>query len=228
MNREGEKISVAILARNEQDSIGRVIEGVQPVADEVLVIDGNSTDSTVEAAESAGAKVYADQGRGKGDGIRKAIEVAGGDVIVFMDADGSHEPGDIPRMVAPIIAGEADLVVGSRWTGGSDELGGDVGMFIRSTGSSFITLVINYRWDVRLTDVENGFRAIARDVARSIDLVEHGFTIEQEMVMKCLKGGYKVTEVPTHEYRRQAGSSDLAVWRVLHKFAWNLVKNLVR
>ncbi len=228
MNETREKTSVAIIARNEEKTIGKVIEAVGPYADEVIVVDGNSSDRTREVAEGLGVRVTRDQGGGKGDGIREGIAASTGDVIVFIDADGSHEAGDIPAMVEPILRGEADLVVGSRWTGGSDELGGDVGMFIRSTGSSFITLLINYRWGVRLTDVENGFRAISRRAARAIDLQEKGFTIEQEMVMKCLKAGFTVREVPTHEYRRQGGRSDLAVWKVLHRFAWNLVKNLIR
>lgn len=221
-----QKITVAIPARNEAATVGKVIEAVKPFADEVLVIDGHSTDGTAATAEASGAAVYQDFGRGKGDGIRKAIEVATGDIIVFIDADGSHDPLDIPHMVAPIAAGDAALVLGSRWTGGSDELSGDTSMFIRSTGSAFITLLINYRWGTRLTDVENGYRAISTETARDINLKEHGFTIEQEMVMKCLKKGYTVSEIPTHEYRRMSGSSDLAVWKVLHKFAWSLIKNL--
>ncbi|MCL6106477.1 MAG: glycosyltransferase family 2 protein, partial [Actinobacteria bacterium] len=129
-------VSVAVIARNEAQTIEEVVRAVLPLADETLVIDGHSTDSTREISESLGAKVFLDDGHGKGDGIRKAIEAATGDVLVFIDADCSHDPADIPAMVAPILAGEAELVVGSRWTGGSDELFGDLGKFIRSTGSS--------------------------------------------------------------------------------------------
>jgi len=219
-------VTVAIMARNEEATIENVIRSVQPHCQEVIVVDGNSTDRTREIAESVGVKTYRDEGRGKGDGIRKAIDVAECDIIVFFDADGSHEPIDVPNLAAPIIAGEADLVVASRWKGGSDELGGDWSMFIRSTGSAFIALMINHRWHVKLTDCENGFRAISKDVARSLGLEETGFTIEQEMVMKTLKKGYRVSEVPSHEYSRQAGESQITVWKVLHKFAWNLIKNM--
>jgi len=220
------KVTVAIMARNEEATIENVIKSVLPYCQETIVVDGNSTDRTREIAESLGVKTYQDDGRGKGDGIRKAIEVAEGDVIVFFDADGSHEAADVPRLAAPIIAREADLVVGSRWKGGSDELGGDWSMFIRSTGSAFIALLINHRWGVMLTDCENGFRAISKSVARNLGLEETGFTIEQEMVMKILKKGYRVQEVPTHEYERQAGESQITVWKVAHKFAWNLIKNM--
>jgi glycosyltransferase involved in cell wall biosynthesis len=226
LNEQKKKISVAVVARNEESTVGAVVRDVQRFANEVLLIDGNSTDRTREIAAEMGAAVHHDNGGGKGDGIRKALQVATGDAIVLIDADGSHEPADIPAMTAPILSGQADLILGSRWTGGSDELGGDIGMFIRSTGSSFITLLINYRWGVRLTDVENGFRAISRRAADAIMLEEKGFAIEQEMVMKCLKQGFTVGEVPTHEYRRRGGASDLAVWKVIHRFAWNLIKNL--
>ena len=216
------------MTRNEEATIEEVVRAVMPHADETLVVDGHSTDGTRELAASLGAKVFLDDGHGKGDGIRKAIEVATGDVLVFIDADLSHDPADIPALVAPILAGESDLVVGSRWMGGSDELFGDMGKFIRSTGSSVITLSINYRWHAKLTDSQNGFRAIATRAARAIRLEEEIFTIEQEMIMKCLKAGFRVTEAPTHEYRRAVGDSQIVVWKVAHKYVWCLIKNLVK
>ncbi len=221
-------VSVAVLARDEEATIEEVVRAVLPFADETLVVDGNSVDRTRELAQGLGAKVFLDGGGGKGDGIRKAIEVASGDVLVFIDADGSHDPEEIPALVAPIRAGEADMVVGSRWTGGSDELFGDIGKFIRSTGSAIITLAINYRWHVKLSDSQNGFRAISIRAARAIKLDEDIFTIEQEMIMKCLKQGFRVTEAPTHEYRRQAGDSQIVVWKVWYKYVWCLIRNLVR
>lgn len=228
MNPDNGKVTVAILARNEEATIGQVVESVSPFADETIVIDGNSTDRTREIVEAMGVAVHADDGGGKGDGIRKAIEVAAGDVLVFIDADGSHEPTEIPILVEPILAGRSDLVVGSRWKGGSDELAGDWSKFVRSTGSAIIALCINYRWGVRLTDVENGFRAIAVKAARAIPLEAKDFTVEQEMIMLCLKQGFRLSEIAAHEYPRQAGKSDLKVYKVFHKFGWNLLKNLIR
>lgn len=223
-----ERVTVAVLARNEEETIEGVVRGVAPYAGETVVIDGNSTDRTREIVEGLGYAVHADDGGGKGDGIRKAIEVAGRDVLVFIDADGSHEPAEIPLLVEPILEGRSDLVVGSRWKGGSDELAGDWSKFVRSTGSAIIALCINYRWGVRLTDVENGFRAISVEAARVIPLQAKDFTVEQEMIMLCLKQGFRLTEIAAHEYPRKAGSSDLKVYKVFHKFGWNLLKNLIR
>lgn len=228
MNQEKINVTVAVIARNEEDTVGPVIEALKPYCDEVVLIDGNSTDRTREVAESLDVAVHRDQGRGKGDGIRKAIEVARGDCLVFIDADGSHDAADIPSLTSPILAGEADLVVGSRWTGGSDELGGDIGKFIRSTGSSIITLSINYRWGVRLTDSQNGLRAISTKAARAITLKENIFTIEQEMIMECLRHGFRVTEAPTHEYPREAGDSQIVVWKMAYRYVWSLIKGLLK
>ena len=223
-----ERVSVAVIARNEEATVENVLRSVLPICGETLLIDGHSSDTTPEIAESLGIPVYQDGGRGKGDAIRKAIDMATGDVLVFIDADGSHDPNDIPALASPILIGKSDLVIGSRWTGGSDELGGDISKFIRSTGSHMITLAINYRWGVRLTDSQNGFRAISTKAARRINLIENNFTIEQEMIMQCLKNGFRVSEVSSHEYRRQAGNSQIAVWKVAPRFGWCLIKNLVK
>ncbi|GBE57879.1 undecaprenyl-phosphate 4-deoxy-4-formamido-L-arabinose transferase [bacterium BMS3Abin01] len=222
------KVTVAIMTRNEQATIEEAVTGVMPHADETLVVDGHSQDRTRQIAESLGATVVLDDGHGKGDGIRKAIEVARGDILVFIDADLSHDPDDIPALVAPIAEGRSDLVVGSRWKGGSDELFGDMGKFIRSTGSSIITLSINYRWHVKLTDSQNGFRAISTEAARTIMMTEDIFTIEQEMIMKCLRRGFRISEVPTHEYQRRAGESQIVVWKVAYRYVWCLIKNLIK
>ncbi len=222
---EDAKISVVIPAKNENTTIQEIISKVKPLVDEVLVIDGHSTDSTREVAEQAGARVLLDNRKGKGDGIRVGIREVSGDVIVFMDADGSHDPNDIPRLIQPILDGKADLVIGSRMTGGSDELHGDISRFIRMTGSHVLLLLINYRWNIRLTDCQNGYRAIRTDVARNINLTENVHTIEEEMVMKCLKHKYIVSEVPSHEYERKHGSSTLNLMGTWYKFVSCILKN---
>ena len=221
------KVTVVIPAKNESVTIQDVIEGIRPYADEILVVDGHSTDDTRKIALELGARVELDRGRGKGDAVRIAIEKAKGEVVVFIDADGSHEPSDIPKLVAPILGGEADLVIGSRGRGGSDEAYGTVTDFVRNTGGHVILLAINYRYGVRLTDSQNGFRAIRTDVARALDLKEDLTTIEQEMLMRALKLGYRVSEVASHEYRRRHGDSRIVLWKVSHKYLWSLLKGLL-
>jgi dolichol-phosphate mannosyltransferase len=130
-------------------------------------------------------------------------------------------------MVAPIIAGESDMVIGSRGKGGSDELHGTLEQLIRYVGSQLIMLGINYRWNVRLTDSQNGFRAIRRSVGQRLGLTANLTTIEQEMLMKALKKGYRVSEIATHEYERRWGVSKVVVWKLWFAYVWSFLRNII-
>ena len=221
------RVTVVIPAKDEEGLIGEIVDQVKPYADEVLVVDGHSRDRTAEIATTHGARVIQDNGQGKGEALRLALARAEGEIVVFIDADGSHDPHDIPKLVAPIRAGESDLVIGSRGKGGSDELHGTLEQFIRYSGSQVIMLAINYRWNVRLTDSQNGFRAIRRDVGARLGLTSNLTTIEQEMLMKALKQGYRVSEIASHEYERRWGVSKVSVWKLWAVYLWSFVRNLV-
>jgi dolichol-phosphate mannosyltransferase len=218
-------VTVVIPTKNEEGLIGEIVDSVRPYG-EVLVIDGRSTDRTREEAEAHGARVVLDAGKGKGQAIRQAFGETTTDIVVFIDADGSHDPKDIPALVAPIAAGRADLVIGSRGKGGSDELHGTLGQFIRYVGSQLIMLAINYRWGVRLSDSQNGFRAIRREVGLALDLKSNLTTIEQEMLMRALKRGYRVDEVASHEYERRWGTSKVVVWKLWWAYIWSFWRNI--
>jgi dolichol-phosphate mannosyltransferase len=221
----GATVTVVIPTRNEEGLIGEIVDAVKAYGD-VLVVDGHSTDKTREIATAHGARVVLDGGRGKGQAIRQAFTETRSDIVVFIDADGSHETKDIPALVAPIAAGEADLVIASRGKGGSDELHGDFGQFIRYVGSQLIMLSINYRWSVRLTDSQNGFRAIRREVGVALDLRSNLTTIEQEMLMRALKQGYRVSEIASHEYERRWGTSKVVVWKLWWAYVWSFWRNI--
>lgn len=212
------QISVIVPCRNEGRNIRPVLEWAAPHADELLVVDGHSCDDTRAIAAELGATVLLDNGKGKGDALRVGIAHASGDILVFIDADGSHDPRDIPALVQPIIAGNADHVSGSRMLGGSDELHATINQFVRLFGSQVITLSINYTQGVRLTDSQNGFRAIWAEVARSLALESEIPTIEQEMVIKTVRSGYRICEVATHEYVRSNGESNFRVLDVWFQF----------
>ena len=220
------KVTVVIPAKNEAETLAKVIEDVRRYADDLLVVDGHSADRTAEVARAAGARVVLDGGKGKGDAVRTAMREATGEILVFVDADLSHESSDIPKLLAPIVAGEADLVVGSRPRGGSDEMTGDLDRFIRWLGQQIIMLGINYRYNVRLTDSQNGFRAIRKDVLRDLDLKENITTVEQEMVMKALRKGYRATEVPSHEYERSAGRSKVSLRSMWLRYVYCWIRDL--
>jgi len=217
---------VVIPTLNEEHTIKDVIEGCRPYADEIIVVDGHSTDRTKEIAESLGVKVILDHKKGKGEALRHAINFVTGDVIVFIDADGSHDPNDIPRLVEPILRDEADHVSGSRLIGGSSELHGGFDECFRLMGSSFITACINWRFKVRLSESQNGFRAIKTNVIKQLDLKENITTIEQEMIMKTLKKGFRMGEVPTHEHKRKMGYSKISLRKVWFRYVYTLIKYL--
>ncbi len=221
-----QRVTVVIIARNEARNLPWVFERLAGFTGERVLIDGHSTDGTQALAISAGWRVVTDDGTGKGDAVRRGAAEAQGDIIVYIDADGSHDPHDIPALVAPILREEADLVLGSRMRGGSDELYASARELVRMLGSAIITVSINYRFGYRLSDYQNGFRAIRRDVMRQLGTRERSFTIEQEMAIKAIRLGYRVTEVPTHEYRRRSGESQIRVRRVWWRFVWCLIRNL--
>ncbi len=210
----------------KSETIVYVCKAVELVTKQFMIIDGNSTDNTRRIIADNGWKLVIQKGSGKGAALRQAIEESTSSILVFIDADGSHECSDIPKLVDPIVNNKADMVVASRYLGGSDELHGTWNNFIRMVGSSLITLGINYRWKTNLTDVENGFRAIKREVALKLDLKAKDFTIEQEMVLKAAKKGYRIKEVASHEYERKGGVSKLPTsqgW----KFIWEFMRDIL-
>lgn len=222
-------VTAVIPARNEERSIAEMIERTRPFCDELIVVDGHSVDrtATIAASFGDGVRVVKDNKKGKGDAIRVGAFAARYETVVFLDADGSHDPKDIPALVEPIARGEADLVVGSRGKGGSDELHGDVEKLLRMIGSDIILIGINLRWKQNLTDSQNGFRAIRTDVIRSLDLQENITTIEQEMTMKALKKGFRVGETATHEYSRKYGDSTIRLRRVWFRYVYSFLKHLI-
>ena len=222
------KISIVIPAKNEEATLAEVIKGVRPFGDEILVVDGHSKDRTTSIAKELGARVIFDHGLGKGDAIRCALSAINGEITVFIDADGSHDPNDIPKLTDPIIEGQADLVIGSRMRGGSDELHSDVFEAIRLIGSTVITQAINLRFGVKLTDYQNGFRAGRTDMLRRLPLRENITTIEQEMAIKALGMGFRVIDVAAHESVRKGGVTKISVLKVAHLYGFELLKDLSR
>ena len=218
--------TILVCARNEAGGIEQIVREVKPYGEDVLVVDGHSTDDTAARARAAGARVVSDNGRGKGDAYQVGIREAAGDRIVFFDADGSHDPAEIPVLLKPLDDGSADLVIGSRHKGGSDEWGGDFSTWLRAMGSGLLSVAINARFKTNLTDVLNGLRATRREVALQVPLRADDFDIEQHMIVQYLKHGRRVTEVRSHEYCRRWGKSKLPTYRKAYLFFWRLFLDL--
>ncbi len=217
--------SVIIPTREEESTIGDMVKKCRIYCDDVIVIDGHSKDKTREIAQSFGARVVLDNKRGKGDAMKVGVGASNNPIIVFIDADGSHEPSDIPAMVEKIRQGN-DLVVASRMLGGSDELHGTLDNVVRATASGLMAVAINWRWKPGITDVLNGFRGIKKEVFEKIDLKQDGFLIEHEMIVNTLKKGFKMAEISSHEYERKGGCSKLPTsqgWKFVFHFLWQML-----
>jgi glycosyltransferase involved in cell wall biosynthesis len=224
---QSDLVTVVVPAKNEEATIEDVIRRCRPFARDIVVVDGQSVDRTAARAEAAGAVLIRQNGSGgKGAAMRLAIPHVRTPVTVFLDADGSHVPEDIPRLVEPILTDAADHVSASRLIGGSSELHGGFDEFLRLAGSSFITACINRRFGVRLSDSQNGFRAIRTSLLAELDLRERVTTIEQEMIIKTLRLKQRLVEVPSHEHARRFGTSSIRVWRAAPRYVYSLLRNL--
>jgi len=199
------RIVAALPALNEERYVGSVVLKAKKYATEVIVFDDGSTDGTAEVARLAGATVLTHEGnRGKGaamQGVLAEVRKRVPDVLVFLDADGQHNPDEIPRLVEAVKEGY-DLVVGSRKAGtGKTPLYRRMGQGVLS----FSTGVASRRKAVR--DSESGFRALSAKMVREIDLTENGFAVETEMIVKATEKGMRITEVPISTIYVKDGST---------------------
>ena len=221
-----EAVTVVIPTLNEEQNLLSIIESCKKYCSEIIVVDGHSVDNTVKIAEKAGAKIVLDHKKGKGDAIRTCISHISKEITVFIDADGSHEPDDIPKLVQPILEDTADHVTGSRAFGGSSELHGGFNEFMRLVGSSIFTGFIGWKFKTKISDSQNGFRSLKTEVLRNLDLKENITTIEQEMIIKTFKKGYRMGEVPTHEHKRKFGESHIKLRKVAFRYVYSMLKYL--
>ncbi|RWA18242.1 hypothetical protein MELE44368_23500 [Mycolicibacterium elephantis DSM 44368] len=200
-------VSLVIPVRNEARNIAWVLEKISDEVDEIILVDGNSTDATLTTARSyrPDVRIVPQQGTGKGSALRTGFMAASGDVIVMMDADGSMEPQEI-RHYLHFLANGFDFVKGSRFVCGGGSL--DITAF-RRLGNRFLLSVFNHLYDADLTDLCYGFCAFHRRYLEHLDLTATGFEIEAEMTVRAIQAGLRVAEVPSLELPRRAGESNL-------------------
>ncbi len=189
-------ITVILPAFNEEVSIGSVVLHAREHADRVIVVDDGSMDNTAEVARLAGAEVIRHpKNLGKGWALRTGFGAVNGDaVIVTMDADGQHNPEEIPKLAAPILAGEADMVNGSRYMNGN----GKNTPFYRRIGQSVLDKATNLNSGLRITDTQSGFRAFARHAIPAFRFRHNGMAVESEMLMDAANAKLKIKEVEVH------------------------------
>jgi glycosyltransferase involved in cell wall biosynthesis len=189
------RVIAAIPCFNEERCIGSVVLKTKKFVSSVIVIDDGSTDATAEVATEAGALVCQhDKNRGYGAAVRSALAKGrelGADVLVIIDGDGQHDPKDIPKLVKPLIDGEADVVIGSRFLGQ-----GKKPPFYRRVGQRVLTTVTNVGSGQKVSDSQSGFRAYSSKALNALNLAEDGMSVSSEMQFAIGKSGLKVKEVP--------------------------------
>lgn len=211
------KISVVIPTLNEEKNLIHVLPNIQRWADEVIIVDGYSSDDTVKVARELCpvVRVVMQDGPGKGAALRTGFAAATGDIIVMMDADGSTNPSEIPLFVGALLAG-ADFAKGSRFLQG----GGTADMpLYRMLGNLSFVLMVRLLFGGKYTDLCYGYNAFWKRVLPLLDLDCNGFEVETMMNVRALKAGLQITEVPSFESLRVHGNSNLKTipdgWRVL-------------
>lgn len=204
--RDNRQIAVVIPAQNEAEAIAQVIGDVPAWVDHIIVADNGSTDTTAERARNAGATVVHEPQRGYGAACLSGIAAAGDtDVIVFLDGDYSDYPNEMTRLVAPILADEADFVLGSRVTG--ERQAGSL-MPQQMFGNWLATSLIHLIWRQRYTDL-GPFRAIARDKLEALAMADRNFGWTVEMQIRAIEEGLRIKEVPV-SYRCRIGTSKVS------------------
>ena len=199
-------IIVAIPCLNEGQFISDIVTRARKYADVVIVIDDGSTDNTAEAAEKAGAKVIKHEARqGAGAATRSAFAVAqkyDADVLVTLDGDGQHDPDEIPQVLAPILRGEADLVIGSRFLQPNLNQSQPISISLknvpkyRKLGIDAITWLYNFGSKVKVSDSQSCFRAHSRRLIEAINITESGFGFSVQVLIQARKKGFLIKEVP--------------------------------
>jgi len=212
------KISIVIPTLNEEKNLAMVLKDIPKSVDEIIVVDGHSTDNTVKVAKKFGAKVIFDD-VGKGSALRKGMKTAKGDIVITMDADYSHKSSEIGLLTEGIKAG-FDISMGSRFIqgGGTEDM-----PWYRKIGNKFFIFLVNLIWDMQYSDLCYGYRSFRKTCIKKLKLKQDGFGIETEIAIKAAKKNLRVLEVPSYEKERASGEGKLRTF----KDGWLILKTII-
>ena len=206
------RISFIIPAYNEARTIGEVLERIDALGldRQMVVVDDGSDRRHRRDRRAAGGVVIRQPNRGKGAAIRAAIPHVDGEIAVIQDADMEYDPADVPALIEPIERGVADVVFGSRLSGGRPQR---AYMFWHLLGNRLLSLLTNVLYNTTLSDMETGYKAFRSDVLRSLELRENDFAIEPEITAKVCKRKLRVYEIPIAYYGRTYAEGKEITWR---------------
>jgi glycosyltransferase involved in cell wall biosynthesis len=210
------RVSFIVPAYNEAATLAEVLERVEQLAfdKQLIVVNDGSTDGTREILERwrgrEGVVLLEQPNRGKGAAIRAAIPHIDGDIAVIQDADMEYDPADVPALIEPIVRGAADVVYGSRLSGGRPQR---AYLFWHMVGNRFLSLLTNALFNTTLSDMETGYKAFRTDVLRSLELRENDFAIEPEITATICKRKLRIYELPIAYYGRSYAEGKKITWR---------------
>ena len=199
-------VSLIILTLNEIDGLKTMMPRIKKEwVDEIVVVDGRSTDGTIEEAKKQGYKVVVQEITGRGEGFRTGLNNSNGNIIIYFSPDGNEIPEDIPNLLKKQKEGY-DQVIASRFS--IDSVSHDA-TFIRRLGNNMFTWIINKIFGSNVDDAVNGYRLITRECMEDLATRAKNFEIEIEMTIRATKKGYKIAEIPTVEPKRTSGTAKL-------------------
>ena len=227
------KLSVVMPVYNEERTIEQIVERVQavPVDKELIVVDDCSTDRTPQILsrleESDNVRVLRhDRNRGKGAALRSGFAEASGEVVIIQDADLEYDPQDYPKLMEPILNGRADVVYGSRFSGGQPHR---VLYYWHSVGNRFLTQLSNMFTNLNLTDMEVCYKVFRREIIQAIEIEESRFGFEPEITAKLAKTDCRIYEVGITYSGRTYQEGKKIGWRDGVRAIWCILKyNLLR
>jgi glycosyltransferase involved in cell wall biosynthesis len=216
------RLSVVVPTLNEAPCIETVLVGLlsQAGIDELLVVDGGSTDGTIDIVDAMGVRLHRQESRGLGHGLHEAFALASGDVLCVVDADGSHDWREIPRMRAMIVEGY-DYVLASRYVGPFRFRGphrwpwstSEDDSWLHEWGNLGFVALCRALPGLPLSDVMMGFQMVRREALEAIGLVEQGQCFDAELKIKLHRAGYRLGEISAIEPKRIGGEAKLTVWK---------------
>ncbi len=196
------KITVILPALNEEKTIGKIVQQIKKYAAEVIVVDDGSSDKTAEKALEQGARVFSHlKNKGYIAALKTGFVNAKGDIIVVMDADGQHDPADVPRLVKPIVDDKADLVIGARER-------------LSSFSENVITKLTRFKVDT--WDACSGFKALTRDVAKRMQI--RGKCTCGTFILEAHKLGARIMDVKVKNKPRRFGKSRMKKEHIIQLF----------
>jgi len=214
MNKE--YLSVVMPVYNEKNTLAKIIDRVLrlEIVKELIIVDDGSTDGTREILKGTEfgtkvKKIFHEKNKGKGAALSTGFKEASGDIIVVQDADLEYDPEEFKELTGPIRKGFADVVYGSRLSGGKPQR---VYMFWHKVGNAFITFVTNILYNSTLTDIETCYKAFRKEIIKSITIKSKGFSVEPEITAKVLKKKVRVYEIPISYYGRSYSEGKKITW----------------